>query len=88
MKIYNFNNSQTTYPIVLLPNKILENIVEGIDVDLIKKELELKEPRKRNIYAPTYPSKFKKIEYEKLSFWELGSLVDNSDQIVPVISVG
>lgn len=72
--IKKFNNNDIIYPIVLVPNSILNNINEGIQEDQLLKYLEIKKPVKKYIWEPIKPTRIKEVKYAKYNFLNIGCL--------------
>lgn len=70
-----FDNQNNYYPIVLLPLKIKDALLLGIDDNIILSKIELKKPQLRTIVKPSFPSKIyyvhtkeKKLRFDFVSF--------------------
>lgn len=60
-----FDNETSQYPIILIPNKIQKNLVNGISLERLAKHKNISRPKKTVLNPPTYPEKIKTNSEER-----------------------
>jgi hypothetical protein len=64
----NIEFTQDFYPILLLPNNIIQNIKSDVSIEKVYEFLNIKIPKLENLELPTKPLNYKYVEKEKLKF--------------------
>lgn len=79
-----FNNQNKTYPVVLIPDKILISLNRKLSYNEIASELEISKPEKKFVKKPNKPSKYASIQTQETKTEANGCMII----FVLLISIG
>jgi hypothetical protein len=65
---YTFNNQNTHYPVILIPDTIILELFSEIKEDIVRSDLGLTKPSRPKIHKPQRPLNFKYVKQRKLKF--------------------